>query len=193
MGWKKLKDHFRIHKIVHVRNGEIRISTIANNVIDVIAIDAAGTPRIESPAWCSTEFEAIFNQLESNPALVKELVLAPDSFSESETVFTYRNGQILEKHCEKFGWPNVTHDGCLMYVHRYAKDIPTLVRWAEENTQEHIDRCNEELRSLQQTDNRGEESPFAERIRALESSIDKHRTELASLKESQAPLLAGPA
>lgn len=190
MGWKKLKEHFRIPKIVHVRNGEIRISTISNNVTDVIAIDAAGTPRVESPAWCNTEFERIFNELESHPALVRELVLAPDTFSTSETVFTYRNGQILEKQCEKFGWPNVTHDGCLMYVHRYAKDIPTLVRWAEENTQEHIDRCNEELQSLKPIDNSGGENPFAERIRALESSIEKHLSELAHLKKSQARLLA---
>lgn len=62
---------------------------------------------------------------------IKQLLDAPDNFSPRPvTVFTYEGGRIREAFCDVPGWPNVTHEGLLMYENLYSTCKKTVVRWA---------------------------------------------------------------
>lgn len=46
---------------------------------------------------------------------IKNAITVTDTFTASIPVYSYEDGTIIEKLCEKPGSPNLTHDGDLMY------------------------------------------------------------------------------
>lgn len=60
---------------------------------------------------------------------------SPDTFSASLPVYVFQDGQIVEKRCEAYGWPNCTHDGQCMYSNEFSEDREKVVEWAK-------DECN---------------------------------------------------
>lgn len=117
MGWKALKDKFRIRHIVSVTEKGVCIGS--GYVLDLAVIEV-GTGAIKEnlafPGFISNEYPSLSA---ASPAEILELINAPDSFEGSIPVYTYEGSQILEKYCEAPGWPNVTHDGCLMYENNF--------------------------------------------------------------------------
>lgn len=133
MGWKNIKDHYQIEHIVQVRSGRIGIGS--SMVRDLIRISFDGVVSWGNLGPCNQndDLMRIYKAMESNPAELKKLLDAPDSFARSLPVWTYDGAEIIEKSCEEYGWPNCTHDGLLMYENAFSSDRRKVVEFAMRN------------------------------------------------------------
>lgn len=68
-----------------------------------------------------------------------------DVFTSSIPVFTYQDGDILEKQCEFVGCPNATHDGCLMFFNTFSTDKQHVIDQAKNNTGISATFCRRDL------------------------------------------------
>lgn len=132
MGWKNLKEHFRIRHIVCVTKAGICIGS--PYVHDLLVVKADGTfQKPHQDIGENDDLRRYRTEFAADPAKVRDLLNRPDTFAASITVFTYEMGEIIEKQCEALGWPNVTHDGLLMYDNEFSDDRDQVVVWAEQN------------------------------------------------------------
>ena len=81
---------------------------------------------------------------------ILSLIAAPDVFEKSLPVYTPHEGEILEKYCEKYGWPNVTHDGILMYDNTFFKDKTSAIKRGVEETEAYISRVSNYIVDLEE-------------------------------------------
>lgn len=141
MGWKAVKDYYRIGHIVQVRNGRICIGS--PYIPEIIVIDADGniTKRDSSNA----DLKRYMKEFSENLKKLSDLVQQPDEFERSIPVFTYDGGKIIEKQCENLGWPNVTHDGEIMYDNTHSADRGKVVEWAKKNAEAWIKNVLERI------------------------------------------------
>lgn len=151
MGWKNVKEHYGITHYVQVSDKGICIGS--GYVHDLIVISPADMPRnwygradrtetkighnisIWRPTYLGRgePFDGIVNAMADDPAKLRELIDTPDTFAASITVYTYDyDGNIIEKQCEELGWPNVTHDGTMMYENRVFATHKEAVRKARQ-------------------------------------------------------------
>lgn len=132
MGWKNVKTHYRIGHIVQVRSGNILIGS--PYVSELLTISPEG-----EVSWGSLgpsendDLERYYVEMTTDPAKLLELIEAPDSFDRSLRVFTFDGAEIIEKECEEYGWPNVTHDGLIQYENEFHPDRAVVVGWAKDN------------------------------------------------------------
>lgn len=132
MSWKNLKDHYRIGHIVQIRDGLIAIGS--GYVSDLIRVTFDGKVSWGNlGASSNDELARYYAEMTADLAKLKELIDASDTFAESLVVYTYEGGEILEKQCEAYGWPNVTHDGLVMYENSFSADKLKVVKWAKRN------------------------------------------------------------
>ncbi|WP_052730507.1 hypothetical protein [Sphingomonas sp. SRS2] len=85
------------------------------------------------PIWGSRSGDKLARyqeEIEANPLMAKSLIDQPDTFERSIPVFTYEGADIIECACEELGWPNVTHDGRMMYENSFTPDRAQALRWA---------------------------------------------------------------
>jgi hypothetical protein len=129
MGWKKIKDHYRIGHIVQMTKEGVCIGSPYVSVIILIGLDGVIKKRYEDRG--NEDLSRYQSEFDADPALLKRLLQEPDTFSASITVYTYNGGDIVEKHCEALNWPNVTHDGCLMYENTFSADKSRVIKWAK--------------------------------------------------------------
>ena len=135
MGWKNVKEHYQIGHIVQVVEGK-GICIGSPYVQDLIVIGLNGAIKRNSIIVSKgDDLDKIASQMEDDPQTLRDLINSPDQFSESITVYTYDGGEILEKQCEELGWPNVTHDGCLMYGNTFSADSNKVIAWAKQNAE----------------------------------------------------------
>ena len=148
MGWKKLKEHFNISHMVQVREGRVCIGSAY--VHDLIRVEADGTVSWGSLGTSreNDDLRRYFAEMAAAPEKVRELLAAPDVFAVSLRVYTYRGGEILEQWCECYDWPNVTHEGEMMYENSHHKERARVVKWARENAQAGIDLAERRLVEL---------------------------------------------
>lgn len=138
MGWKNVKEHYRIEHIVQVNERGICIGSPYISGIIVIGMDGKikkrydGSGRNENLLRYQSEFDADLDKLQT-------LVKSADSFSKGIIVYTYDEESIIEKLCEIPGWPNVTHDGEIMYENTFSVDKAKVVKWAKKNAKAGID------------------------------------------------------
>lgn len=158
MGWKNVKEHYGItgsNRIVHVVGGEILIGV--GYINDLMRISADGVLVKKDQSLGSADFARYAREMEADPQKLRDLVQSPDAFTASNKVFTYDGGHIVEKFCEKAGWPNVTHDGCLMYDNTFSLDRDAIVARARANAvagvelgQRQIEQAKRELEKAQE-------------------------------------------
>lgn len=148
MGWKNVKTHYRIEHIVQVREGNICIGS--GYLPEIIVIDAAGN-LVKSYDGHNDELSRYQAEMKADLPKLRALVEAPDSFETSLTVYTYetRKGVLVEKQCETPGYPNVTHDGILMYENTFSTDKAKVVRWAKDYARDGITAHENHIRELQ--------------------------------------------
>lgn len=130
MGWKSVKDHYRIDHNVAVYP-EKGICIGSPYIHDIIVIDAA-TGQI-TRRWGEPHRGLIARylmEMDADPAKLAELVAQPDTFERSIPVYTYEGAEIVECFCEELGWPNVTHDGRMMHENTFTADRDQVVKWA---------------------------------------------------------------
>jgi len=137
VGWKNVKEHYGIEHYVQVTSKGLCIgSGYVHDLIRISPTDAKldwddRSDRIETKIGCNLSvwrlkhvgrgdpFDGIVAAMAADPAKLRELIDTPDDFTASIPVYTYDyDGNIIEKQCEELGWPNVTHDGTMMYENR---------------------------------------------------------------------------
>lgn len=170
MGWHTVKKHYRIEHIVQVRDGLICIGS--SYIHNIIAMDTEGR-LVKTYDGSNKDLQRYQAELLANPEQLRELIATPDSFEAAIPVYTFetRKGFIDEKLCEAPGYPNVTHDGLLMYENTFSTDKALVVRWAKDNARRGIEahQANiEELRERiqQQADLLAEENAAQRQLQA---------------------------
>lgn len=134
MSWKNIKEHYRIGHHVAVEGENVKIGSPYISDLIIVKPDGSlvkGVTGIDG----NEDLQRYWREMSAEPDKVRELLEAPDTFSTSLPVYTYSGGEIIEKKCEAYGWPNVTHDGCMMYENSYSADKAEVVEWAKHNAQ----------------------------------------------------------
>jgi hypothetical protein len=130
MGWKNVKQHYRIKNTVRVKNKGILIGSPAYP--DLMVIDLQGN-LVERYNGSDQDLVRYQTEMLADPAKLRELVALPDSFEKSIPVYTYDGAEIIEQYCEEPGWSNVTHDGELMYENTHFANREQAVGEAKRN------------------------------------------------------------
>jgi len=173
MGWKNVKQHYRIGHIVAI-HGEKGICIGSPYIHDIISIPANGMPKWGNLGPSSNgELARYWSEMMADIPKLKALIDAPDSFDKAHRVFTYDDGGILEKLCEEYGYPNVTHDGCVMYENTYFKSRAEAVAVAKSNARYWVKGA-------------------ARRVKQVKAELKDARAYLAEAKAARAKLM-GPA
>lgn len=145
MGWKNIKEQYGITHIVQVTDKGICIGS--PYVGDLIVVKADGTVEAGIMGVDGNDkLQRYFNEMSADKEKLAALISAEDTFAKSIPVYTYEGGQIIVKQCEELGWPNVTHDGQLMYANSFSGDKSEVVMWAKRNARagvEITERCVE--------------------------------------------------
>ena len=132
MSWKNIKDHYRIGHQVKLLGRNILIgSPYVSDLITVYPDGAVKWGRL-GPSQ-NDDLARYYAEMTADPAKLRELIASPDTFTKSLPVFTYDGGEIIEKQCEAYGWPNVTHDGMMQYDNSFSADKAEVVAWAKRN------------------------------------------------------------
>lgn len=134
MGWKRVKEHYRVAHTVQVTTEGICIGSPYIHNIIVIGADGKIKKRYES-GRTNEELRRIQAEIDAAPEMLRKLVLTADSFEKAVTVYTYESGEIIECKCEELGYPNVTHAGVLMYENTFSADKAQVVAWAKQNAE----------------------------------------------------------
>jgi uncharacterized Zn finger protein (UPF0148 family) len=152
MGWKNIKEAFRIKHTVSVTNEGICIGSHYIHDIIVIRPNGVIAKSYQDGYAINEDLDRIQGELDrTSPMRLRKLIQAPDTFAASIPVYTYDGGEILTKHCEELGWPNVTHDGDIMYENGYSTDRAQVIEWAKENARLRVKFARErkdELRAM---------------------------------------------
>jgi hypothetical protein len=138
MGWKALKKHFKIKGVVQMAKkglcmgpDYLRDMIVINPQTGEVVIDKTSyIYMLAGRGITDSEKRKYLNIKDAGPAELLRLLAVPDVFACSIPVFTIDGDRVLEKMCEQVGYPNITHDGCLMYENTYSTDKETVIEWA---------------------------------------------------------------
>lgn len=148
MGWKAFKDYFKVEHIVRIEDGILQIGS--PYIHDLISIGTTTGKIIDKNLSFKRDFlKNYYSEIkESSPEKILSLLTQEDAFERSIRVYTYdwKTYNILEKYCEDIGYPNVTHDGCLMddsyfidrddAVKQAKKSLNAAIEWRSQRVQE---------------------------------------------------------
>ena len=119
MGWKSFKEYFNITHNVHIGKDKLNIGSPMCS--DLVIIDI-NTGKIIKDGIISGFLQEYYPKiLEVSEDKILDLINKEDSFENSLTVYTFKDDQIIEKKADKYGYPNITHDGELMYDNTFFK------------------------------------------------------------------------
>lgn len=170
MGWKSIKEHYRIAHIVHVREGKLHIGS--PYVTDLIVVTPEGTA---TSAWqnLSGELARYVRDINADRGLFACLFTQQDTFAASIPVFTFEDGLIVEHACEDPGWPNITHDGILMFDNTFFTDRRKAVDMARKDAAAGVLACEERVSDLE------------DRLARAQDDLECRKAALARLKGEQ--------
>lgn len=143
MGWKLLKERYRIGHIVQIREGALCIgSPYIHDLIKIV--DGKPTWGNLGPSK-NDDLARYFDEMSADINSLHRIIDEPDWFDVFTPVYTWDGGEIIEKLCEEHGWPNVTHDGQLMYENSFSTDRAKVVEWAKESARYSVEWRKERL------------------------------------------------
>lgn len=148
MGWENIKERYAIQHLIQVTDAGICIGSGYIHNLIVIAPNGTLIKRYDG-AGGNAQLQRYQLEFDANPAALSQAALSPDVFSVSIPVYTYQGASILEKFCEVPGYPNVTHDGLLMYENMYSVDRDKVVKWAQDNAKARLKLLRDELVRLE--------------------------------------------
>lgn len=144
MGWKNFKERFNIQQYVFIEKGYVHVgSGYINNLIKVNMETGERTDWHNFIAENYPEIAKVSNEE------ILALLKAPDVFHKNITVYTYKDADIIEKVCEEFGWPHVTHDGEQMFENNFFKTKQAAVKAARESIVSSINFSKEMVEEAQ--------------------------------------------
>lgn len=174
MGWKKLKSHFKIDHIVQ-RTSDGMIYVGSPYITKLIEIHPDGSVNWGSLGKSDNEKLArYFAEMKADQENVKLLIEEPDSFEKSLPVWTYNKGEVVEKRCEEYGWPNITHDGLLMYGNMFFETREEALRKAICDASHFAKFLEDEI------------AKKTSELAQLKKELEDTYADLAKLKETQA-------
>ena len=156
MGYKNVKEHYDIGHIVAVYDEEIYggpcICIGSGYIYDIIVVrirDAKVVKQYKegkyNDGWNTNKDLARYNEAlkegERN-GILRKLIETPDTFAEDLPVFTIEKGSVIRDACEKYGWPNVTHSGNIMYENTYFKTRKEAYAYLLKDTSSGVRYCN---------------------------------------------------
>lgn len=156
MGWKRVKEHYRISHLVAVypEKGICIGSPYIHDIIQLnpqtkaIATSRSGNP----PGFSNDDLARYWAEIHADLGKLWALIEEPDVFQRDLEVFTCEGGTVVKYLCEEYGWPNATHDGQMMYnnvffqTHRAAlKNGIEGTKARIENFKDIVDRKQSEL------------------------------------------------
>lgn len=149
MGWKAVRDHYRIEHIVQVvpEKGICIGSGYIHDII-VISLDRGEITRVWSDLGRG-ELGRYVKEMRADPFKLAELVAAEDVFERSIPVFTYQGGEIIEKLCEDVGWPNPTHDGQMQFENTFSTDSGLVRTWAIDSAKSRIEFLRQSVKDAE--------------------------------------------
>ncbi len=168
MGHKTLKEHYRIGHAVCVTEKGICIGS--PYIHDLIIVGLDGTIIKADDGRVNEDLKRYMAEMKADPAKLREVVQAKDTFAASIPVYTYYGGNIIEKLCEEPGWPNVTHDGDMMFDNTYSLDKRKAVKWAKKNATAGIECWQRRIKEDR------------ERLAQSESFLKQEQADLAKLE-----------
>jgi hypothetical protein len=135
MGWKNVKEHYQIKHQVAVYDGE-GICIGSPLCHDLIIIDRwRKTVKHTMTLRGNEDLERYWDEMHADLDKLWALIEQEDTFSSDIPVFTWKGEEVIEKSCETPGYPNVTHDGELMYENRFSTDRGQALQWAIEDAE----------------------------------------------------------
>ena len=157
MGWNTFKKHFNIGHIVQIRERDLLIGSPYISDLAAISMDTGMIKKRDHSSLHARFLREYYSPLsDAMPSELEALLDAEDTFTQSIPVYTYEGLRISTKYCEEIGYPNVTHDGWLMYDNTFLTDIEAVVEMAIlervsrlENLRERITERSKELQELQ--------------------------------------------
>ena len=129
MGWKNVKEHYQIGHSVQVTDKGICIGSPYVHDLIVLGLDGKVLKRFDRRS--NEDLTRYQDEFDADPEMLRRLIEAPDEFSASITIYTYCGGEVLEMRCEEPTWPNVTHDGQMIYDNTFSTDKEAVVAWAK--------------------------------------------------------------
>jgi hypothetical protein len=165
MGWKSVKDHYDIKHIVKTVGGDIHIGS--PYIGDIIVISAEGVLTKRSSSASNSEIDRYQREMAADPETLRRLTLAEDIHDAAIPVYTWQGADVVLKHCDRLEWPNVTHDGEIMYENRFSQDRDVIIGWAK-----HDARSAESAyrRNLEEA-----EADVAKRRRLMDDAVEVRR------------------
>jgi hypothetical protein len=152
MGWKNVKEEYHVKHTVQVTRHGICIGSPYIHDIIVIGLDGIVKKRYDGT---NEDLSRVQREMDGKPGVLARTVLGEDTFAESVDVYTYDCADIIKKQCEVLGFPNITHDGMLMYANTFSADKLQVVAWAKlnlklwiDNTREQTEECEQRLTEL---------------------------------------------
>lgn len=122
MGWKLVKEQYRIGHLVAFHRGK-GLCIGSAYVHDLVVLDPeaktinVGRLGLSSNADLTRYYEEMMGDQEK----LWDLLEQPDTFDKELPVFTYEGGDVVQYLCEEYDWPNVTHDGQMMYENTFFR------------------------------------------------------------------------
>ena len=148
MGWKSVKEHYRIGHFVAVYPEKgICIGSPYIHDILVVSLDGVLT-KTDEGNWgrsINSDIDRYQREMQADPEQLARLVKQPDTFERSIPVYTYEGAEIVECACEEIGYPNVTHDGRMMFENTFSADRDQVVKWALRNARASVEAWDNSL------------------------------------------------
>lgn len=122
MGYKAIKEKFKIEHTVHVDGNDVCIGSAYIN--DIIRINPEGKiikGRNENHNNADLKRYLEEMTVAEKTGYLKFLFHKPDTFSELTTVYTTSSCRVIKTACEVYGWPNVTVTGEKMYDNTFFR------------------------------------------------------------------------
>jgi hypothetical protein len=148
MGWKKVKEHYNIKHIVCIADKGLCIGSAYIHDLIVIRLDGTFAKKYDIKSHANDELRRYQIEMDADPEKLKGLISEADTFEKSLPVYTYDGADIIEKQCEEYEWPNVTHDGELMYDNTFFIERNAAIEKAKESAKYGIDCYSDRLESL---------------------------------------------
>ena len=116
MGWKNFRDYFNLQAIVQINytnHHEPMLYIGSGYIPDLIIVNFRGELVKGFNRFMDKEntLAVLQQNILAEPEKVKELLNTPDTFVADLPIFCFIDGVLVEKKCEQYGFPNVTHDG----------------------------------------------------------------------------------
>jgi len=168
MGWKTLKERYNIKHIVSSRPKGLCIGSAY--IHDLITVNPKTGKLRLSESFSSKLKDQYPDLLSASPEDILDALNSKDTFSSNLVVYSYDDSGVTEHLCEEYGYPNLTHDGYLMYENTFTSDKSEAIRWAISDAQAGVDLFSKQVE-------REEEA-----LIKLKSDLQFQRDRLESLK-----------